>query len=97
MILSDRRYAAQLVTAAGDRLFFDDVGCLASYLTQHKPALGHSWVYSAGHFTDTATAHFHSGATTPMGFGFESSPQGPLDFPALLRTVATQHPQGAAP
>lgn len=32
MVISDRRFAAQIVANGHDPLFFDDIGCMANYL-----------------------------------------------------------------
>ena len=32
MVISDRRYAAQIVANGYDPIFFDDIGCMANYL-----------------------------------------------------------------
>ena len=32
MVISDRRFAAQIVASGYDPLFFDDIGCMANYL-----------------------------------------------------------------
>jgi copper chaperone NosL len=40
MMVSDARYAAQIVRRGEEPRFFDDLGCLAAYLRQRPPAKG---------------------------------------------------------
>lgn len=40
MMVSDARFAAQVVAPGEEPLFFDDIGCLASHLRSTKPAPG---------------------------------------------------------
>ena len=65
MIVGDPRFAAQAIDRRGDRLFFDDVGCLASYLHAH-PDARHAWVLSHGRWLDAQAAKFRSGAKSPL-------------------------------
>ena len=44
MLLSDKHSAGQLVTPSGERLFFDDVGCLVSWLDAEHPQTRRAWV-----------------------------------------------------
>jgi copper chaperone NosL len=73
MILSDRRFGAQLLTDAGDRLFFDDVGCMVLAIDERRLASARAWVHDAesGRWLDAQTARYASGAPSPMDFGFE--------------------------
>ena len=77
MIVGDERFAAQAIDQRGDRLFFDDVGCLASYVHEH-PQARHAWVLSRGSWVDAQKASFRAGAKTPMDYGFEADPGGPV-------------------
>jgi copper chaperone NosL len=74
MIVSDARYAGQVVGGGAEPRFFDDLGCLASYLRQNPPAGGAAvfvadrrtkqWVPAAG-----AVYTRVPGLDTPMGSG----------------------------
>lgn len=88
MLLSDPRYAAQLVTHGGERLYFDDVGCLAAYLQRNAQRERAAWVRSGAGWLPARTSHFSAGAETPMGYGFSADPHGPLDFAAVLQRVS---------
>jgi copper chaperone NosL len=95
MLLSEPRYAAQLVTDNGERLFFDDVGCLAAYLLRAHSE--RAWVRDGARWVLAQDARFNAGATTPMGYGFAAdSESGSLDFAAVSRAVRVADATGAA-
>ena len=74
MLVSDKRYAAQIIDDAGERRFFDDVGCMVLWIDAHKtPA--RSWAHEASGaaWLDARTARYVQGARTPMDFGFEAN------------------------
>lgn len=80
MLVQDRQHAAQAVEA-GDRFYFDDIGCLVLWQRGHAPS--RAWVRDGvtPGWLDAATARYRDGATTPMDFGFEGrSDGGPLGF-----------------
>lgn len=88
MLLSEPRYAAQLVTRTGERLYFDDVGCMASFMAKAATNVAHAWVHVAGKWSPIASARFARSASTPMGFGFVADNAGSLDFSAVERAVS---------
>ena len=96
MLLSEPRFAAQLTTADGRRLFFDDVGCLAAFLHDERPALGHAWVRNGARWSDAEHTRYGAVSSTPMGFGFAPSATGQLDFAAVKSAVTEQRARGAA-
>jgi copper chaperone NosL len=53
MVLSDKDHGAQLVTKDDERLFFDDLGCMAAWSLEHEGAAAHEWVHTA----DTRRIH----------------------------------------
>lgn len=73
MAISDARFASQLVAAAEEPKFFDDLGCLASYLRSTKSLPRDGRVYVADHRTKAwvpaAEAVYTKvpGIETPMG------------------------------
>lgn len=73
MVVSNARFAAQLVAPGEDPLFFDDIGCLAEYLREHRTPPANAIAYVADHrtgsWTRAATAVFTKVPTlaTPMG------------------------------
>jgi copper chaperone NosL len=76
MIVSDRRTAAQVVAPGEEARFFDDIGCLASWLKEHGGRLApRSAVYVADHRTkewvraEGAVFTRVPGLETPMGSG----------------------------
>jgi hypothetical protein len=80
MIISDERFAAALVTAAGDALKFDDVGCLIEHEAGRlRPEVTY-WVRDSrgGEWLNAREATFvHSPSIdSPMGFGLAARPAG---------------------
>jgi len=73
MAVSDRRFAAQLLAPGEDPRFFDDVGCLASYLRSKGELPKGARAYVADHrhqvWIDAATAVYArvESLETPMG------------------------------
>lgn len=51
MTVSDARFAAQVVAPGEEPRFFDDIGCLASYVGQHRTELDRAAAYVADHRT----------------------------------------------
>ncbi len=51
MTVSDARFAAQLAAAGEEPRFFDDIGCLATYLKDHPDAGRRAVAYVADHRT----------------------------------------------
>lgn len=75
MSIVDKRFAAQSLEADGERLFFDDLGCLLHHLDQHQRVIRRGWVKdgSSSRWLDIAEARYAEGAHTPMDYGFEAS------------------------
>lgn len=88
MIVGDKRYAASLIDARGERRFFDDIGCLAAF--DKSPAKAR-WVRDevSGKWLAAETAHYRKDATTPMDYGYSahSDPPG-LSYAALKEAIA---------
>ncbi len=77
MLVSDPRYAAQLTTTDGTRAYFDDPGCMATYVADRHPSVRAMWVRDdVGHWVDARSARFSPGATTPMDFGWAATTAG---------------------
>jgi copper chaperone NosL len=95
MLVSDPRFAAQLVTHDHERLFFDDPGCLADYMRAHARAVERAWVHMDSAWISTDGARFSAGASSPMGYGFLPSPSGEHDFAAVCSAAQARRVQGA--
>jgi copper chaperone NosL len=95
MLVSDPRYAAQLVTRSHERLFFDDPGCLAAYVNAHPAEVEHAWVHTGTGWADATRARFSAGQASPMGYGFVPDPAGEHDFTAVTRAATQRRSQGA--
>jgi copper chaperone NosL len=91
MLVSERRYAAELSTARGDRLFFDDVGCLAAYLREHRPEVRGIWAHDGSRWVDARVARFAPGQRTPMDYGFAVAEAGAASFEDVERAVVARH------
>jgi copper chaperone NosL len=90
MLVSDKRFAAQLVTAEGDRHHFDDVGCMVLWMGEHKAAPKRFWARDAqtGQWLDARSARYASGARTPMDYGFEARAEGGVAWDEVRAAVA---------
>jgi hypothetical protein len=75
MLVSERAPSAQLVREDGARLFFDDVGCMVSWVAREKAVPKAQWVRVGEGWAIAETAHFQR-AHTPMDFGFVGAPDG---------------------
>jgi hypothetical protein len=85
MIVGDKRSAAQ-VGGDGERRFFDDVGCMASWLEKNRGA--RAWVRTEdGLWIDARSARYVDGAKTPMDFGFVPAQTG-FDWDELCARLA---------
>ena len=89
MVLSDRRFGAQLLTVTGDRAYFDDVGCMVLYLEEHPGAPARSWVHDAqtGRWLDARAARYAPAAASPMDFGFEGRAEEGVGWDAMRERV----------
>ena len=95
MLVSDRRYAAQLVTDEGTRFFFDDPGCMATWLAEGRGRARRMWVYSAdGSWIDARIARFVRDQPSPMGFGFAPTATGGAEWADVEADVALHAKRG---
>lgn len=78
MLVSEKPPSAQALLTDGTRVFFDDVGCLASWLGREQVETRKLWVRSpAGtDWVDATTARYSSNNPTPMDFGFIAAESG---------------------
>lgn len=98
MIVGDRRAAAEAVDEKGDRLFFDDVGCMVSFVAERHLTLKKSWVRAPDRevWIDAEAARFAGGHTTPMDYGFTptSAPSG-LSWAELQERVLARQKESS--
>ncbi len=89
MLVSDQRYAAQAAESQ-DRFYFDDIGCLVSWMKTRQAS--HLWVRdaSSARWLDAKTARYHDGASTPMDFGFEARAEGGVSWEEMLGQLAAK-------
>ena len=72
MLVSERATAAQLTTVAGERLFFDDLGCLIGATHERGLHVSGSWTrdMDGKQWIEVSSTRYMEGARTPMDFGF---------------------------
>ena len=88
MLVSNPRFAAQLVTNDGEAHYFDDVGCLAAYLAERVNVTSQAWLRDErGRWLKAEGARFEGGAKTPMDYGFQIAEAGSLDWIAVRARV----------
>lgn len=70
MHIGEPRFAAQLVTADGEVVNFDDVGCALRYLDEKQPRVHRLWFHGEGdRWIAGDQVGFVTTASTPMGSG----------------------------
>ena len=86
MLVSERRFAAELVTADGTRVFFDDPGCMATWLVDgNEPRT--MWVRLHGGWVGARGARFARGQASPMGFDFAADENGDATWADVERAA----------
>ena len=76
MIISDKRFAAQIRDPQGKAWKFDDIGCALFWLSQRpfneETPNAEFWVadYRMGGWIDARQAHYLPGKKSPMGYQF---------------------------
>ena len=75
MLVGERRYAAQ-AAVAGERKYFDDIGCMILFMEERKVRPDHTWVHAGDAWLDAAAARYANDAKTPMDFGLEARAPG---------------------
>ncbi len=102
MVISDRRFAAEMRGGPKDTVFkFDDIGCLILWMRDKaaqfpwlSEAATRMWVADvAGNgerWFDPRTAHFLGGRVSPMGYNFVAvgvAQEGSVAFPVLRERI----------
>jgi hypothetical protein len=91
MLVSRPESAAQYADADGETWFFDDLGCLVSWQTQHPSRPGEqAWVRQGAQWLAVAAARYGGGHTTPMDFGYLAEAGGTLSWQAVQQAVTTR-------
>jgi len=111
MILSDRRFAAQVRDSQKRRLhYFDDIGCAIRWLAEHEPEssltrnseLPEIWVMSPNgeKWIEARTSRFSAGHQTPMGYGFAAVADDPpqsVELAELSRLIEAREDERRQP
>ena len=90
MLLTEPGHGAQLVSKAGDRLFFDDLGCLVAWELERPNKFAYHWVrrQDGQGWLVADQAHYQRALHTPMDFGFVAVPgTGDADWPQVVAAV----------
>jgi len=94
MLVAEPAHAAQLITADGDVLSYDDPGCALRHLAERRPSIHRLWFHhgTEDRWLAADQVGFRTGATTPMGSGLIAVDRAPdtLDLAGATR-VATEH------
>ncbi len=71
MLIGDPAFAAQVITDEGDVLSFDDPGCAAQYLRDHRGHIHRAWFHEGrgDRWVPAAEVRFVRVAASPMGSG----------------------------
>ncbi|MGZ3443102.1 MAG: nitrous oxide reductase accessory protein NosL [Polyangia bacterium] len=89
MLVDEPRFAAQVATDDGQRLYFDDAGCMGGWLREHAATHARAWVQRDSRWVSVDATLFQTGARTPMGYGFVAAAEG-LPWPEVQRRLAAR-------
>lgn len=96
MVISDHRYAAQVIRVDGKGFVFDDIGCAVNWLKdQPWKATARVWVsdFKTERWIEASKANWRFGdPNTPMGYGFMAtmSPvEDKLNFEQVVHRIET--------
>lgn len=91
MLVGEPRTAAQAVNTHGDRVFFDDIGCLVLWAAEQKNGPPRRrWVHAATGkaWLPAGTARYLGGQPTPMDFGFVAAEgKNGIEYEQMARAV----------
>ncbi|MBL9026991.1 MAG: hypothetical protein JNL21_32645 [Myxococcales bacterium] len=91
MLVSEQRFAAQALEDDGTRTYFDDVGCLALWSEDKRPARAWARDGAEQRWIDVGSALFRAGEHTPMSFGYViDMARGDLGWDAVRASVRTR-------
>ncbi|MBK9260579.1 MAG: nitrous oxide reductase accessory protein NosL [Polyangiaceae bacterium] len=88
MVISDKRHAAQIVSA-DERKYFDDIGCMIGWIHERKVEPQKSWVRdtTSDKWVEATRARYVAGAHTPMDFGFEATMDKGISYDEMRAAV----------
>ncbi len=71
MLIGDPRYAAQIITDAGEVLSFDDPGCAARFIAEYHPKIHRAWFHAGrgDEWIPIDQVAFVRSGPSPMGSG----------------------------
>lgn len=99
MVISDKRFAAQIRDPNRKAWKFDDIGCAMFWLMQQpfseQTQNTEYWVadYKTGHWIDARQAHYLEGKKSPMGYHFAALAEpeaGTIPYREMKRRVLSR-------
>ncbi|HSD89536.1 MAG TPA: nitrous oxide reductase accessory protein NosL [Kofleriaceae bacterium] len=92
MLIGDPRFAAQIITDAGDVYSFDDPGCLFRFVAEQHPHVRATWFRDSrrDRWLASGEVAFAHEAKTPMGWGFaavDRNTPGARTYQETMRSV----------
>jgi copper chaperone NosL len=102
MLISDPAFAAELETADGDLLAFDDPGCLLAYVAEHGGSARRIWFHHSkeDRWIPGERVAFVRVSPTPMGYGLaavDAGTPGALSLEEAETVVASRDAARMAP
>ncbi len=76
MLVSEPRHAAVIRERQGAERYFDDPGCLFTYVLEKHPSIAQMWFHTGSDWVRENQVAFATGAQTPMGSGLVAVPVG---------------------
>jgi hypothetical protein len=76
MLVSDPRFAAQLVTRSGERREYDDPACLFHDIADTHPSVANAWFHDGQDWVSWTAVEFTPAADAPMDGGVAARPAG---------------------
>ena len=90
MLLSDPRFGAELTSEDGTRAFFDDPGCMATYVRERGVQPKAMWVHTSSGWVSARGARYAKGQASPMDFGFAPDEHGDATWADVEASAAAR-------
>jgi hypothetical protein len=90
MIVGDPGTAAEVVTSAKRRLYFDDIGCMIAFVREESAPPRHVWVHATSGWVDAVQARYQADARTPMDYGWITAGSSGVSFEEMRADVVAR-------